>query len=186
MRLCFSRPGWGGDIGGGGWGWQQGRPQGARVCVMEFRKDLMACSCIFSSCLMFWLVLPRDAQCLIFKRWIFLLCLQDWQLNIEENPHFKYLKLHLGHFCTQNPPPHWRERKVNCPPWTQPHTTHTHTHTRREWMYSTSFPLSDGTGDLPGRQIHRLMPSGPVLRYLYFWRVVLRFMLSGPKYFFGI
>ena len=79
MRFCFSRPGWGGDIRVS---FSRGAdskedPKGPGSDVMEFRKDLMACSCIFSSCLMFWLVLPRDAQCLIFKRWIFLLCLQD-------------------------------------------------------------------------------------------------------------
>ena len=37
------------------------------------------------------------------KRWMFLLCLQDLWLIIEEDPHFQYPKVPLKHFCTQNP-----------------------------------------------------------------------------------
>ena len=48
------------------------------------------------------------------KRWMFLLCLQDLWLIIEEDPHFQYPKVPLKHFCTQNPL-RGRERQVDAP-----------------------------------------------------------------------
>lgn len=89
---------------------------------------------------------------------MFLLCLQDLQLIIEENPHVWYLKLFLKHFRTQAPvPPQGRERKANVRPL--PHllppkegANGRQSPKLRFWLATGQVPSSERTAPLPPRR----------------------------------